>query len=220
MLLRQKHELERRLASAAESERHDREGDEVLIRRLKNDLRKTKALLRDCQTQLDMQKADAPGWFQTLKNQSRKFNQFFPSGKNVIRQLKNQVEDLECARALAVKIKQSLEAELSDTQAQLEETNRTRREAEEKANLLAREKGELQSQLEENEEELAEVFKKYKAAIQQMSLDQMALQEQVSLVSDLEVERNHLKEQLAELTTKLESAEYMGDASSNLLAKR
>ncbi|XP_044763545.1 unconventional myosin-XVIIIa isoform X1 [Coccinella septempunctata] len=201
MLLRQKHELERRLASAAESERHDREGDEVLIRRLKNDLRKTKALLRDCQTQLDMQKADAPG-------------------KNVIRQLKNQVEDLECARALAVKIKQSLEAELSDTQSQLEESNRLRRDAEEKANHLAREKGELQSQLEENEEELAEVFKKYKAAIQQMSLDQMALQEQVSLVSELEVERNQLKEQLAELTTKLESAEYMGDASSNLLAKR
>ncbi|KAL3271768.1 hypothetical protein HHI36_022238 [Cryptolaemus montrouzieri] len=201
ILLRQKHELERRLASAAESERHDREGDEVLIRRLKNDLRKTKALLRDCQTQLDMQKADAPG-------------------KNVIRQLKNQLEDLECARALAVKTKQSLESELSETQAQLDESNRQRREAEERANLLSREKSELQSQLEENEEELAEVFKKYKAAIQQMSLDQMALQEQVSLVSELEVERNQLKEQLAELTSKLESAEYMGDASSSLLAKR
>nr|CAI5846285.1 unnamed protein product [Callosobruchus analis] len=53
-----------------------------------------------------------------------------------------------------------------------------------------------------------------------MSLDQMALQEQVSLVSELEIERNHLKEQLAELTSKLESAESMGDASSNLLVKR
>ncbi|KAK9892322.1 hypothetical protein WA026_019778 [Henosepilachna vigintioctopunctata] len=201
MLLRQKHELERRLASAAESERHDRQGDEVIIRRLKNDLRKTKALLRDCQMQLDMQKADMPG-------------------KNVIRQLKNQLEDTECARALAVKSKQSLESELAETQLLLEESTRLRREAEERSNLLSREKSELQSQLEENEEELAEVFKKYKAAVQQMSLDQVALQEQVSLVSELEVERNQLKEQLTELTSKLENAEFMGDASSSLLAKR
>ncbi|XP_044261051.1 unconventional myosin-XVIIIa isoform X2 [Tribolium madens] len=200
-LLREKHELERRLAAAAESERNDRAGDEALLHRLKRDLKRTKVLLRDTQTQLERQKADNPG-------------------KAMIRQLKNQLEDLECARALAVKTKQSLEADLSETQASLEEANRMRHEAEQKVVVLTREKSDLQSQIEENEEELAEVLKKYKAAVQQMSLDQIALQEQVSLVSELEVERNHLKEQLAELTTKLESVESMGDASSNLLVKR
>lgn len=138
----------------------------------------------------------------------------------MIRQLRNQLEDLECSRALAVKAKQSLESELNETQALLDEAHRHKSEVEEKLNTTVRERNDLQAQLEENEEELAEVLKKYKAAVQQMSLDQLALQEQVSLVSELEVERNSLKEQLAELTTKLESVESMGDASSNLLVKR
>lgn len=138
----------------------------------------------------------------------------------MIRQLRNQLEDLECARAIAIKTKQSLESELSETQALLEEAHKQKNDVEDKLNHALREKNDLQAQLEENEEELAEVLKKYKAAVQQMSLDQLALQEQVSLVSELEVERNNLKEQLAELTTKLESVESMGDASSNLLVKR
>lgn len=201
LLLREKHELERRLAAAAEMERNDRAGDEALLQRLKRDLKRTKVLLRDTQTQLERQKADNPG-------------------KAMIRQLRNQLEDLECARAVAVKTKQSLETDLSETQGALEEANRMKHDAEQKVTALSREKSDLQNQLEENEEELAEVLKKYKAAVQQMSLDQIALQEQVSLVSELEVERNQLKEQLAELTTKLESVESMGDASSHLLVKR
>lgn len=200
-LLREKHELERRLQAAVDAERQDRAGDEALLQRLKRDLKRTKALLRDTQAQLERQKAETPG-------------------KNMIRQLRNQLEDLECARAIALKTKQSLEQELSETQGLLEEAQKQKSDAEDKANLLLREKSDLQTQLEENEEELAEVLKKYKAAVQQMSVDQIALQEQVSIVSELEVERNHLKEQLAELTSKLESAESMGGASSNLLYKR
>lgn len=138
----------------------------------------------------------------------------------MIRQLRNQLEDLECARAIAIKTKQSLESELSETQGFLEEAHKQKNDVEDKLNAAIREKNDLQAQLEENEEELAEVLKKYKAAVQQMSLDQLALQEQVSMVSELEVERNSLKEQLVELTTKLESVESMGDASSNLLVKR
>lgn len=201
MLLREKHELERRLVAALETDRNEKACDEVLMQRLKRDLKRTKALLRDTQSQLERLKTENPG-------------------KSVIRQLKNQIEDLECARSHAVKAKQSHETELLETQNQLEDVTKQKNDAEERANTVNREKTNLQTQLEENEEELAEVLKKYKSTVQQMSIDQIALQEQVSLVSELEIERNKLKEQLTELSVKLESIENMGDASSNLMVKR
>uniref|UniRef100_A0A1Y1KV81 Myosin tail domain-containing protein n=1 Tax=Photinus pyralis TaxID=7054 RepID=A0A1Y1KV81_PHOPY len=201
ILLREKHELERRLTALAEADRNDRAGDEALLNKLKRDLKRTKVLLRDTQSQLERLKSDGPG-------------------KALVRQLRNQIEDLECARSIALKSKQSLETDLVETQTMLEDANRLKSEAEEKSNSVLRERSDLQAQLEENEEELAEVMKKYKAAVQQMSLDQMTLQEQVSLVSELESERNHLRDQLSELASKLESVETMGEASSNLHVKR
>lgn len=61
MLLRERHELERRLAAAAENDRTERAVDEATLHRFKRDLKKTKALLRDAQTQLERQKAETPG---------------------------------------------------------------------------------------------------------------------------------------------------------------
>ena len=94
--------------------------------------------MRDAQTMLERSKGDS-------------------TGKTALRQLKNQLEDAECARAVAVKAKQALEQELNETQAALEEASRSRSEAEDRANTANRERTELVSQLEENEEELAEV---------------------------------------------------------------
>jgi myosin-18 len=105
---------------------------------LKRDLKRTRALLRDAQTMLERSKGDS-------------------TGKAALRHLKNQLEDAECARAVAVKAKQALEQDLSETQAALEEASRQRSEAEDRANAANRERAELLSQLEENEEELAEV---------------------------------------------------------------
>lgn len=51
-------------------------------------------------------------------------------------------------------------------------------------------------------------------------MDQMALQEQASLVAELESERAALKEQLAELSSRLESIETQGDPSSSLAQRR
>lgn len=61
LLLREKHELERKLAAAAESDRTERAVDEAALHRLKRDLKKTKALLRDAHAQLERQKAENPG---------------------------------------------------------------------------------------------------------------------------------------------------------------
>lgn len=101
-LLREKHDLERRLQSFHENERSNQAADEALLQRLKRDLRRTKALLRDAQTMLERQKADSPG-------------------KAVLRQLRNQLEDAECARQNAVKAKQIIEGELNEAQQQFEE---------------------------------------------------------------------------------------------------
>jgi len=56
-----------------------------------------------------------------------------------------------------VKSRQSAEMELGEVQAQLEEVQRLRADAEERAGAAVRERTDTRTQLEENEEELAEV---------------------------------------------------------------
>ncbi|XP_046735176.1 unconventional myosin-XVIIIa isoform X5 [Diprion similis] len=201
ILLREKHDLERRLVAFEEQDRTDRAADAENMQRLKRDLKRTRALLRDAQTMLERTKGDS-------------------AGKAALRQLKNQLEDAECARAVAVKAKQALELELNETQAALEEASRLRSEADERANVASRERAELRSQLEENEEELAEVLKKYRAVVQQVSAEQAQLQDSQAQVVALEAERSSLKDQLTELSQRLESVEQLGDPTANSLATR
>jgi len=68
-----------------------------------------------------------------------------------------QLEDVELARAAAVKSKQKLSAELSETISQLEDANRSKDDAETRFQTVQRQVNTLKSQLEENEEELSEV---------------------------------------------------------------
>ena len=107
LLLREKHELERRLNNLEENDRHEKAVEEAMVQKMKRDLRKYKALLRDAQSQLERAKSDG-------------------AGKAMIRQLRNQLEDVEGARAMAVKSKQTAESELQDVQLQLEEAQRAR----------------------------------------------------------------------------------------------
>lgn len=61
LLLREKHELERRLVASLDTDRSDKAYDEALMQRLKRDLKRTKALLRDTQAQLERLKTENPG---------------------------------------------------------------------------------------------------------------------------------------------------------------
>ncbi|OXU31522.1 hypothetical protein TSAR_014276 [Trichomalopsis sarcophagae] len=201
IVLREKHELERRLVALEDQDRTERAAEAETTQRLKRDLKRTRALLRDAQTMLERSKGDS-------------------TGKTALRHLKNQLEDAECARAVAVKAKQALEQDLSETQAALEEASRQRSEAEDRANAANRERAELLSQLEENEEELAEVLKKYRAAVQQVSVEQAQLQEAQVQIAALEAEKSSLKDQLSELSQRLESVEQLGDPTANSLATR
>ncbi|XP_037086110.1 unconventional myosin-XVIIIa-like isoform X2 [Pollicipes pollicipes] len=185
-LVREKHELERRIIAL--NEHTISQDDQEAILKLKRDLKRTRALLKDTQAQLEKARSEA-------------------SSKVQIRQLKNQLEDAEFAQGAAVKARQSLAQELQDTQTLLEEAQRARTDSETRYLTASRELHQLQGQVDEQEEELQEVMKKYKAAVAQLSVDQLTLQDQASQLTELEAERALLREQLAEKASRLDALE-------------
>ncbi|XP_055528440.1 unconventional myosin-XVIIIa isoform X6 [Wyeomyia smithii] len=201
LLLREKHELERRVSNLEEDVRNEKVADEAASQKIKRDLKKCKALLRDAQNQLERTKADSVG-------------------KALIRQLRNQLEDAESARSTAVKCRQIAETDLRDTQLVLEEAQRVRYEAEEKALKAHRDRVELQEQIDENEEELSELMKKYSSVVKQLSCEQTKTADLEIRICELESERKNFKDQIAELTSRLENVESIGESSSSVLLKR
>ncbi|MPC25354.1 Unconventional myosin-XVIIIa [Portunus trituberculatus] len=130
LLVREKHELERRVSDL--QDRHVSQVDEEYVHKLKKELKKTKALLRDTQTMLEKSQSEG-------------------GQKLLVRQLKTQ--------------------------------------------------------LEESEEEVAEVMKKYKSVVSQLSVDQITLSEQTQQIAELEHEKQVLHERLLELSSKVEVLE-------------
>ena len=103
-----------------------------------------------------------------------------------------------------MKAKHSKELELSDLQSQLDDMSRNRKLADDRCAKLGREKSDLTAQLQENEDELAEVIRKYKSSVSTISQDQITIQNQASQIQELEMESKKLKEQLGEITRRLE----------------
>lgn len=181
--LRERHEMEGRVMSLKDALDHGHKEDQV--RKLKKDLRKSKALLKDAQLLLDKQGSEG-------------------MNKLVLRQLKNQLEDSEFARTAALKARQNCELELSETQTQLEDVCRAKGDLEEKSVKVGRERADLALQLRENEEEMQELIKKYKASVAAGSTDQITIQDQGVYIQELESQRNRAREQLAEMEQKVE----------------
>ena len=77
---------------------------------------------------------------------------------------------------------------------------------------LGREKASLASQLQDNEEELQDLLRKYKASMASASSDQITIQDQAATIQDLELERNKLKDQYAEISKRLDE---MGKEGTN-----
>lgn len=184
--LRERHELEGKIMTLQDM--LERAGDEEQLAKLRKDLKRTKALLRDAQ--LMIEKSHNEG-----------------SNKVMIRQLKNQLEDAEFTRTAAMKSKQNAELELADVQQQLDDMIRAKNDLEDRHLKLSREKAEYAGQLQENEEDLTEVMKKYKASVNAVTTDQITIQDQAANIAELEAERNKLRETVAELSIKVESME-------------
>merc|ERR1719430_355756 len=154
--LRERHDFEGKIMNLQDL--LERAGDEDQIAKLKRDLKRTKALLRDAQ--LMIEKAQNEG-----------------TNKVLVRQLKNQLEDAEFARTAAMKARQNAELELADTVVQLEDVSRAKSDLEERHLRQGREKADLASQLQESEEELQDVMRKYKASVAAVSTDQITIQD-------------------------------------------
>jgi len=195
--LRERHDFEGKIMNLQDL--LERSGDEDQIAKLKRDLKRTKALLRDAQ--LMIEKAQNEG-----------------TNKVLVRQLKNQLEDAEFARTAAMKGRQNAELELADVQIQLEDVSRSKSDLEEKHLRMAREKADIASQLQENEEELHDIMRKYKASVAAVSTDQITIQDQASTIQELEEERNKLREQLAEMSQRVDCLD--ADNVSTLQHKR
>ena len=159
--LRERHEHEAKIMGLQDL--LERAGDEDQISKLKRDLRRTKALLRDAQ--LMIEKAQNEG-----------------TNKVLVRQLKNQLEDAEFARTAAMKARQNAELELADTVVQLEDVSRAKSDLEERHLRQGREKADTASQLQESEEELQDVMRKYKASVAAVSTDQITIQDQAGSI--------------------------------------
>jgi len=181
--VRERHELEGKIMNLQDM--LERSGDEEQVSKLKKDLKRTKALLRDAQ--LIVEKTQNEG-----------------TNKVIMRQLKNQLEDAEFARTAAMKAKQNCELELADVHQQLDDVSRAKSEIDDKNLRLSREKADLLTNLQENEEELQDVMRKYKASVAAVSTDQITIQDQAATIQELENERNKLREQYAEISQRLE----------------
>jgi len=184
--VRERHELEGKIMNLQDM--LERSGDEEQVAKLKKDLKRTKALLRDAQ--LIVEKTQNEG-----------------TNKVIMRQLKNQLEDAEFARTAAMKAKQNAELELADVHQQLEDVSRAKSDGDDRALRISREKADLQTNLQENEEELQDVMRKYKASVAAVSTDQITIQDQAATIQELENERNKLREQYAEISQRLDHME-------------
>ncbi|KAL1130015.1 hypothetical protein AAG570_012958 [Ranatra chinensis] len=200
-ILKERHDLDRRLSEAEETLRTSQAYYQEQIHRFRKDLKKTKALLRDAQITIQQSQAETPN-------------------KALLRQLRNQIEDAECARNAAIKAKQHAEAEISEAVTAMEDALKIKQDVEEKLIIVMKEKSNLQVQLDENEEELTEVLKKYRASVGQVSVGQLTIQEQNVRIAELENERSSLKERVAELQSRLENLETLADPTSSYHVKR
>uniref|UniRef100_A0A8C7WGX4 Myosin XVIIIAa n=1 Tax=Oncorhynchus mykiss TaxID=8022 RepID=A0A8C7WGX4_ONCMY len=175
-VLRERRELEAKLLSAQDQvDCRDVETE----KRLRKDLKRTKVLLADAQIMLDH-----------LKNNAL--------SKRETAQLKNQLEESEFTCAVAVKSRKGMEIEIEDLHIQMEEVVKVKMSLEEQVSRLQREKNDLQSRMEEDQEDMNELMKKHKAAVSQSARD-------LAQISDIQVQLEEAMKEKQEIQDKLQS---------------
>ncbi|XP_031210359.1 unconventional myosin-XVIIIa isoform X6 [Mastomys coucha] len=183
--LREKRELENKLSTLSDQvNQRDFESE----KRLRKDLKRTKALLADAQIMLDHLKNNAPS-------------------KREIAQLKNQLEESEFTCAAAVKARKAMEVEMEDLHLQIDDIAKAKTALEEQLSRLQREKNEIQNRLEEDQEDMNELMKKHKAAVAQASRDMAQMNDLQAQLEESNKEKQELQEKLQALQSQVEFLE-------------
>ncbi|KAM6164556.1 unconventional myosin-XVIIIa [Rhynchocyon petersi] len=184
-VLREKRELESKLTALSDQvSQRDFESE----KRLRKDLKRTKALLADAQIMLDHLKNNAPS-------------------KREIAQLKNQLEESEFTCAAAVKARKAMEVEIEDLHLQIDDIAKAKTALEEQLSRLQREKNEIQNRLEEDQEDMNELMKKHKAAVAQASRDLAQMNDLQAQLEETNKEKQELQEKLQALQSQVEFLE-------------
>ncbi|XP_037663838.1 unconventional myosin-XVIIIa isoform X4 [Choloepus didactylus] len=184
-VLREKRELESKLTALSDQvNQRDFESE----KRLRKDLKRTKALLADAQIMLDHLKNNAPS-------------------KREIAQLKNQLEESEFTCAAAVKARKAMEVEIEDLHLQIDDIAKAKTALEEQLSRLQREKNEIQNRLEEDQEDMNELMKKHKAAVAQASRDLAQMNDLQAQLEEANKEKQELQEKLQALQSQVEFLE-------------
>uniref|UniRef100_A0A8C1N4N1 Myosin XVIIIAb n=1 Tax=Cyprinus carpio TaxID=7962 RepID=A0A8C1N4N1_CYPCA len=184
-VLRERRDLEAKLMSAQDQVSHR---DVETEKRLRKDLKRTKALLADAQLMLDHLKNNAPS-------------------KREIAQLKNQLEESEFTCAASVKARKSMEVEIEDLHVQMDDISKSKQTLEEQLSRLQREKNDLQSRMEEDQEDLNELMKKHKAAVAQSTQNLAQISDLQAQLEEAMKEKQDVQEKLTALQSQLEFQE-------------
>ncbi|XP_061074439.1 unconventional myosin-XVIIIa-like isoform X8 [Conger conger] len=184
-VLRERRELESKLLAAQDQGcQRDMEAE----KRLRKDLKRTKALLMDSQIMLDHLKNNAPS-------------------KREIAQLKNQLEESEFTCAAAVKARRSMEVEMEDLHVQMDDISKAKLALEEQLSRAQREKNDLQSRIEEDQEDMNELMKKHKAAVSQSSQNLSQISDLQSQLEEALKDKQEVQEKMQGLQSQLDFQE-------------
>ncbi|XP_031549200.1 unconventional myosin-XVIIIa-like [Actinia tenebrosa] len=180
-----KRELERRLQELRDNlERGNVENE----KRLKRELKRTKALLRDAQT--------------VIEEQEKKLKD-----RNQMKALKDKLEDAEYAAHAARKAKKKVEEELKDVQSQLDSVSKSKLEIENRYFVQLKELTSLQSRVEEDEEDMETLTEKNRQLIKQVSETQTQLRDTENLLHDTITEKEALELKISTMSSRLDYLE-------------
>ncbi|NWT10267.1 MY18B protein, partial [Vireo altiloquus] len=174
MVLHEKQDLEGLIGTLCEQIGHR---DFDVEKRLRRDLRRTRALLAD--VQLLLAAPAEPG-----------------AGGQELEQLRKQLEESEAKCAEAQRSQQTAALELENLHTELETLSRSKTLVDEQLFQLQHERADLLKRIDEDQEDLNELMEKHKALIAQSATDIAQIRELQTQVEDVKKEKQSLQEKL------------------------